>query len=335
MINANQAAKITAFKECFVACSPYDRALRNLHRLFNNQRLGGEQPSMLITGESGTGKSSLIKQFKDEVLASQQYPKNSCPILSTRVAAKVTLEDTLKGMLINLGMFGYSNNKRHMSDNSLTTRLIRCLAECQTQLIIINEFQELMEYKRNNERQAIGNRLKLLTEQTSIPIVFVGMPWAAEITQDPQWASRLSSYRIHLNYFKLSDDPKRYAKFLKEISSKLPFDKPSHLEQEDIAFPLFAASRGELREIKKLLASACEYAFEEHALSLKKQHLALSFDQHFADKPNPFELPLEEIRISEIEEQSGYYRGRNPEDSKIIDPTYSKPRSLTELLSKH
>ncbi|WP_369686271.1 TniB family NTP-binding protein [Photobacterium leiognathi] len=85
-----------------------------------------------------------------------------------------------------MGHFGSTYRKGISNDQSLTESLIRCLRSKNTELIIINEFQELVEFKSGKALNEIANRLKYISEEAQVPIVLVGMPWAKKITTEPQ-----------------------------------------------------------------------------------------------------------------------------------------------------
>ncbi|WP_305418487.1 hypothetical protein [Photobacterium leiognathi] len=82
---------------------------------------------------------------------------------------------------------------------------------------------KLTELKSEHQEEEIANKLKMISEEASVSIVFVGMPWADEILSDPQWDSREVRIRRTIPYFKLSslDEMRRYAKSLKFLSKAI------------------------------------------------------------------------------------------------------------------
>ncbi|WP_235937142.1 TniB family NTP-binding protein [Vreelandella azerica] len=66
MLPENSRSQLVKFRNCFVKHAALIKAMNSLHRLKNNQLLGGEQQCMLLVGDTGSGKSKLITEFASE-----------------------------------------------------------------------------------------------------------------------------------------------------------------------------------------------------------------------------------------------------------------------------
>lgn len=117
-----------------------------------------------------------------------------------------------------------------------------------------------------------------------MPIVLVGMPWAAKIAEEPQWASRLVRKR-KLEYFSLKNDSKYFRQYLMGLAKKMPFDVPPKLESKNTTIALFAACRGENRALKHLLLEALKLALSCNEY-LENKHFITAYDKFdfFNDK---------------------------------------------------
>ena len=231
-LSDNNQRKLLSFIHCFVETPMAKMIFDDFDRLRYNQKFGGEQQCMLITGDAGCGKSSIINHYKqlypDEIKAG--FIHN--PVLVSRIPSKPTLESTIIELLRDLGQFGSALRKSRSNDKSLTESLITCLRKCGTELIIINEFQELIENKTRDQRNQISNRLKFISEEAQIPIVLVGMPWAVKIAEEPQWSSRLL-IRRQIPYFKLSENPDNFIRLLMGLAKYMPFAIKPKLEDPE------------------------------------------------------------------------------------------------------
>ena len=244
--------KLLLFIQCFVETPMAKLIFDDFDRLRYNQKFGGEQQCMLITGDAGCGKSSIINHYKQQHPHQLQAGFINNPVLVSRIPSKPTLESTMIELLRDLGQFGSSLRKHISNDKSLTESLITCLKKCRTELIIINEFQELIENKTREKRNQISNRLKFISEEAQIPIVLVGMPWAVKIAEEPQWSSRLL-IRRQIPYFKLSENPENFIRLLMGLAKYMPFVIKPKLEEKHSTYALFSASSGCLRTLKHLL----------------------------------------------------------------------------------
>ncbi|GGP71946.1 hypothetical protein GCM10009347_40980 [Shewanella algicola] len=217
-------ATVTKFSQCYIEHAQVKDIMGELDSLRAQRFLSKDQQCILITGEAGTGKSALIDRYKGKALASQLCGRQM-PILVTRISAKRDLGSTLVQMLHDLDLFGTSQYKRRGFATNLEQKLVNALKRTKVELIIINEFQEILEYKSKQERQAIGNSLKYISEEAQVPIAFVGMPWAEQICEDPQWESRLIRRRklIHFHYI---DKVKRgyYLSYIKGLAERMPLE---------------------------------------------------------------------------------------------------------------
>ena len=254
-----QIEKLRNFSDCIVMHPQIKTIFNDFDELRLNRKFQTDQQCMLLIGDTGVGKSHTINHYKKRVLASQNYSRNTMPVLISRISRGKGLDATLIQMLADLELFGSSQIQKRGYKTDLTKKLVESLIKAQVELLIINEFQELIEFKSIQERQQIANGLKFISEEAKVPIVLVGMPWAATIAEEPQWASRLVRKR-KLEYFNLKNDSKYFRQYLMGLAKKMPFDEPPKLESKNTTMALFAACRGENRALKHLLSEALKLA---------------------------------------------------------------------------
>lgn len=326
-----QQHRLRQFKDCFCIYPAIDHILNDLDVFFESSEIGGEPLSMLLAGDTGTGKSSLIRYFVESKFNSEAEQSS---ILLTRVPSKASAEETTKQMLIDLNVFGSSVSARNVSDQSLTNRLIAAVKDLEIRLIIINEFQELVEFKKPKERQVISNRLKLISESTGVPMILVGMPWIDEILQDPQWASRLATRPHQIEYFSLIQRMSDYRSFMRELEGHIPVDSEKELSGFEMSLRIFAATRGEHRQIKALLTEASRLGMLCQ-LPVSGELYGLAFKNLYPQSAeNPFGVNLEKLKFREVEMNSIYIRGDSTKPAQIEPPRLSDFYSVQELLNK-
>ncbi|WP_417345563.1 TniB family NTP-binding protein [Ferrimonas sp.] len=331
-ISEESLKALAAFKNCFVEQTLVTQIFADFDRLRFNHRLGGGQQCMLVTGDTGVGKTELTKYYLQRVPQDKHGGYAHRPVLLSRIPSKATLESTIIELHKDLGQPFSTIRRGKSNDQSLTESLIRLLNRCGTELIIIDEFHELLEFQAGSVRADIANRLKFISEQAAIPIVLVGMPWAAKIAEEPQWGSRLINRRF-IPYFKLSEDYMCFTRFLKGLAMRMPFETPPKLEKRHTTYALFSASRGCLRTLKELLYEAVALALRLRAQTLRNEHLAQSFGMLSQEKLNPFELPVDEIQACEVEAYSRYEFSAPKDANPIIDTKFAAQLPISQLLS--
>lgn len=324
------------FKNCYVKHSSVARAISSLEMLKANHSLGGEQQCMLIIGDPVSGKSRLVQEFQFQY---PEYVENDSvikPVLVSRIPSKPDVESMLIQLMMDLGQFGADTRRERRREAGLAEALVKMLKKCKSEMIIINEFQELIEFKSVEEKQRIANILKLINEKASIPIVLVGMPWAAEILNEPQWASRLMC-TIELPYFKFLnlEDRVEFTRFIKGLACKMGFEKPPSIHNDEILFPLFSATRGETRQVKRILEAALCVALSKNESTVRKQHFLEACDKFFLGADNPFKLELEDVPLTEVSKYSSYNRYSTVESEIFIATQFTRKISTRELFSKN
>lgn len=89
-----------------------------------------------------------VKQYKERHLPQFINGVMNHPVLVSRIPSNPTLESTLAELLKDLGQVGSTKRKLRVNGTRLTTSLIENLKTCGTELIIIDEFQELIEHNQ-------------------------------------------------------------------------------------------------------------------------------------------------------------------------------------------
>lgn len=330
---SEEKQKLQKFNECFIPYPVITSIFDDFDRLRLNKELGAEPQCMLITGDTGSGKSSLVKAYQSKVNCAACSGFVSVPLLVSRIPAIPCLESTLVELLNDLGQFGSENRKQKKNEKNLTLSLIKLLKRCKTELIIITEFQELIEFKNGTKLLEIANRLKYISEDSGIPIVLVGMPWAAKIAEEPQWNSRLMIKR-NIPYFKLSKGIAPFVQMLKGFANRMPLREVPKLENEKTALALFAASDGCLRTLKNILNEALKQAFYMDETTLTNQHLSCAYQIFFPDEPDPFKLEANLISIREVVEYSRLEINKLDNEVSIIPTQFTDKLPLSQLLTK-
>ena len=330
-LTQQQEDKLKVFINLFIDLPETIRIMADFDRLRFNKRLGGELQCMLVTGDTGSGKSYLIKEYKQKL--QKDDDRFSMTVLVSRIPSKPSLDSTIIQLLKDLGHFGSTYRKGISSDQSLTESLIRCLRNQQTELIIINEFQELVEFKSGKALSEIANRLKYISEEAQIPIVLVGMPWTKKIASEPQWASRLIIQR-ELHYFKLSENSESFISFVKGLMKRMPVNFSNEVFSKAVILALFSVSRGQLRILKQFVNESVKLVMLENKSLLTPDTFISVFSLWYPEQINPFTQKIEDIMGQEVKSYSCYDSAADNEFDAIIPTQFTDKLTLSQLLKK-
>ncbi len=359
-LTLDQQAQYTSFRECFIEHQQLTDIYTIFDRLALNSSIGGEQQSMLLTGDAGSGKSALIDNYVSRYITSKSR-WSELPVLKTSIPSQIHEKNMLERFLLDLDSEVSIRVRRSYQEASLEQSVIRHLRNKKVRLVIVNEVQELIEFKDAQERQAIANTFKMISEQAQVSFVLVGMPYTALLAEETQWSSRLG-WRRSLDYFRLfrilepskvanvdgviqaksgtfyqadHNGKRHFAMFVAGLASRMGFEKRPNLTSNDILLPLFAMCRGECRALKHFLSDALLSSFQECKGTIDKALLAQTFNLKFPDAPrNPFECRLEELEIVELATETGYNHLAKTKEARLINQSFTEILPIELLLSK-
>ncbi|RXJ71349.1 hypothetical protein CS022_21210 [Veronia nyctiphanis] len=327
---------VSNFNQSFALFPPFDAILNDLEKLRSKSARAGFKPSMLIFGDTGAGKSALLEHF-----TKSSQTKTGPKVLRTRV--RPSLQETLSWILHDLNPHRRNNRfVKQASEIGLTDMVIRELKQSDIGMVIIDECQEFVEIRSSDDKKDISNRLKMISEEASVSMVFVGMPWSKEIARDSQWESRIRIVR-ELPYFRVinndgtnnKEEMKRFAQSLRALSKSMPFSNPPELELPEFSLPLLAYSRGEMRALKDLLADALEIALLKGANTLTRKHLKEAADLT-VDGKNPFDNKANVIEIQTIQQYTRFELDDQTGKRERFDRAFTALKSIPirQLISK-
>lgn len=340
-----QLNQLSEFRECFVEYPQVTEIYTIFDRLMFNSTVGGEQESLLLTGDTGVGKSALIHNYLQKFTI-KKGRWAEMPVLNTRIPSKIKEQNTLERFLLDLDDIKSNRTRRSHKEGSLTAGVIRTLTDKNVKLIIVNEIQELIEFKDAEERQTIANTFKMISEEAKVSFVLVGMPYSSLLSEEPQWSSRLG-WRRHLDYFhlfKMSENNEtllpdklgkiHFAKFVSGLAARMGFDERPNLTSDEILLPLFAVCCGECRALKHFLSDALLNALCESAGTIDKGMLEATFSSRYPSEDNPFKCPIEQLKVRELSIGTRYDKDAQFKEGKLIDRTFTDFLPINMLLSK-
>ncbi|HHY0569614.1 TPA: TniB family NTP-binding protein [Vibrio parahaemolyticus] len=292
---------LAEFHQSFVVYPDVEKVFEGLDWIVRRSQFGNFTPSMLITGGTGAGKTSLINHYV-------KYHFNDNEVLVTRV--RPSFIETLIWAIDKLGI--PYNTRSKCSEIGLQDYFINSVKKSNLKLLIIEEAQELFECASPKERQKIRDRLKMISDECRLPIVFIGIPTAKLILEDSQWDRRIMVKR-ELPYIRITSESSLdvYIDLLEELERQLPISVQPELSEMDIAMRLLSATKGMLGGIKELVGYALELALLSGKSVITNNEFALGFEGiNGPDVTNPFTTEMEKLLVPQVIEYEGF----------IIDP---------------
>lgn len=225
-----------------------------------------EQPdSILIVGESGVGKTELLKryvtQFPRYAATNQEdIPCDIVPIVS------VSLPDDASGRAAPveiLKALGGEADQPKGTRAELNRRFCNRAKDSKVELIVIDEFHHAFSNITSVQLKSAADWIKNLINKTGVPVVLMGLPICLEILQrHPELRNRFSIVH-HIERFSLADINK-WRVFLKKLDRGLGFKFLTGLDEPELALRLLALSGGLLTVLmKKIIRPAARMALDD------------------------------------------------------------------------
>lgn len=244
-------------------------------------REGAPATCMIIIGETGVGKSTVVEEYSKANLPTRNESEHSfdtkTPVLlvslkgmSQRLSAAQTILKKLQRLPTVTGKL-----------SPVTDRIEAQMKKQAVELLILDEFQHLAETGAEKTKSQTADWIKGLAKETRVPIVLVGMPSLADvITANAQLAS-ITPLRRALAEFRYDNERRRKAfrSFLSELDALFPFDQQAGLGEDWLAEKMFLASGGNPRLLCTLLRWAAKAAIEDGSRRILEKHLETAYDK--------------------------------------------------------
>lgn len=240
----------------------YSNLIEELDLLFHLSNQSISPGGLYIYGETGVGKSTLTQEFRDKyprenvVLEDREYTR--IPILHVKVPPKATNRMLASKILEVMG-----DPLHHKgTEGELTSRLYYFVEQLEIKMIILDEFQHLIDADTDHVLTSASNWVKSFTEELNIAVVLCGMPESIKVfISNPQLDRRYCN-KIELKPFAFNNVEETiiFRTFLKKIEMQLPFPTPSNISDPYIASKIFYISKGIPFYVMKLIEEAVLFA---------------------------------------------------------------------------
>lgn len=265
------------------------KAIKDCH---THARVANEAEGLLIQGDTGAGKTTIIKLYMRDYPRTSTEDGSIVPVLRASVPVPATCKSLATALLAAIGDPAAEKG----TQLSQTHRLKRFFEACKVELVILDEFQHFQDRDSLNVLKTVSDWLKLLMDQTNVPIVLAGLPYSNTILDAPgnEQLQRRFGTRIELKPFcyETSKERQDFRRFLNAIDDKLPLAEKSNLADPATALCIFLSTDGVVAHVMKLVRRATVIALESGQEELALATLALAYEQRLAasnpSKANPF-----------------------------------------------
>ena len=253
---------------------------------FEDTYESGEPSCLALEGTMGVGKTTLVKDYAKAKRVWREYKQGQKVrnVLYVSTPSPATINKLSQKMLESLG--DPMPNARSRQDP--TARLISHLKACEVKLVILDEFQHMINSPTNYRLRTVSDWLKGVIKEVGIPFVVVGIQ--GEVSQVLDFNPQLGRLFVPHVLEPFMFDPKdkntieEFNKFIRSIESGLDFWICKEIDRVDLLHRIYLGTNGITSFIVKLLKHAAKKADAEGYDCIKLSHFAYSYKRWIAKK---------------------------------------------------
>lgn len=252
----------------------------------------------LITGESGSGKSELVKRYAAKYPRRELEEYTHIPVLYVQLSSPQTPNAFTQQILAAIG--DPQGGKAIKTKEAGFAEIKRYCRECGVELIILDEMQTVIQNRSPGVMASITDWFKDLMNHSKVPVAMVGMPWCLGVVKENDQLDTRVGYRYYLEAFSVSSRFSHFEKFLELFSAGYDFASDFSLLERETAYRLFAYSSGIIRTISGQIiraASLAEAAGKPIDLACFQDAIR---SRGIKDHNNVFIMPVTDLRLREI-----------------------------------
>ena len=307
--NLSKKERLRMLNSIYVAHPDATQILQKMKRCHESREYSNEPRSMSLTGETGTGKTTLIEQYMLKHPPSETEKTSSVPIFKSLIQPDTSIRDfigsVLKSLIASVSGIREDDVDDELLKGSLPMvrkRLYSYIAEAEVKLIILDEFQHLISKHKKKVLSDVADTIKTLINETKVPIILVGTTKAkAVFAENPEMSRRIAE-KIQLKPFSISTDDEinTFRRFLANVDKLLPFEKRSNLAEKEMTLRLYATSNGYIDDIMRIILEAGYNAIIGDEENINKELLAQAFEntpgENQTAEGNPFTASIEKLQ---------------------------------------
>ncbi|CDT77710.1 Putative transposition protein (fragment) [Vibrio diabolicus] len=230
-MDKDREVRISKAKKAFVSTPSVKTVLRYMDRCRDLSDLDSEPTCMMVFGATGVGKTTIIKKYLMQNKRDSDAKGDMIPVLHIELPDNAKPVDAARELLLEMGdpLALYETDLAR-----LTKKLTDLIPAVGVRLIIIDEFQHLVEEKSNRVLTQVGNWLKMILNKTKCPIVLFGMPYSKVVLQANSQLHGRFSIQFELRPFSYEEGNGVFKTFLEYLDRALPFEKEAGLARESL-----------------------------------------------------------------------------------------------------
>jgi hypothetical protein len=296
MNNENEMTPLDRARTLLIRYPRFEELQESIRECVEMSRNAGEPHCMSLEGVTGAGKSTLIRTYLEAFPRYETETGTQIPIFYLPTPSPVTVKGMAAMMLTAMG-----DPAAHRGALwSMNLRLIHFLKACGVKLVILDDFQHLVDAQTNRVLREVSDWLKTVIKETNIPFLVTGIEGEIEaILNSNSQLSRLFAARERLEPFAWDNDDlqtqKTFARFVRYAEQGLGLTFSAELSRAGWLYRLHYATNGVVGNVMNLLRQGTYLLQQTGQTTLTLALLSRSFQkrlQKHVSKSDPFTTDL-------------------------------------------
>ncbi len=294
-------AILERFNEDLLQFPSYVAAFNDIEALLKLYRGSGLAQHLLVLGETGTGKTTLCRDFVTRYPRMVLRDRDVVPVLHVSIPSAATIASVTEAMLAKLGDPAPTAG----TVSAKTARAVKLARALSVELLLIDEAQHIQDRGRLPTQYLVGDWLKTVMDELNVPTVLLGLPRVGQLLQVNEQVRRRFSRRRYLQMGQCGEtsiEAECLQLFL-SLGDSFPIPiRASNFSWDEMAQRVHYASDGRVAYIKKLLAGAIRLALERELDCIDASVLQEAFNAEVwwegVEQLNPFSEKFQFRRLN-------------------------------------
>lgn len=264
------------------------RALTRLGEIHGDSRRTGASKGLLIQGPSGVGKSTLVKEYIRSLEESKSHDPQKRTVLFVEMPSSPTKKNLAAAILAEL-KDPFAEARGHSAEVKFA-RVVLLLKNLGVEMLVLDEAQHLVDYRRNGAYEA-ADWIKSLMNETSIAFVLIGLKRTENLLANEQLRRRFSATVAYDRFTFSAATSLHFVMLLQAIEGELPVQTISFVEPTMIK-RFYLASNGLIDYLIKIVDRAVWLVQVQDLPGIELPVLAKAFEDevwsYVTEERNPF-----------------------------------------------